>query len=67
MRALADARDRGDQITNALLEAKGATPIPPSPGPPMQGIDLYAEDPQLVDQMRQIITEQGIGAAFDGR
>lgn len=67
LQALTDARDRGDMIVNALLEAKGAAPIPPSPSPPPQEIDLFAEDPTLAEEMRRLITEQGLGAAFDGR
>lgn len=67
LRALADARDRGDRIANALLEAKGAEPIPPSPSPSIREFDPFEEDATMTEEIRKLITEQGVGAAFNGR
>lgn len=55
LRALADARDRGDRIVNTLLEAKGAEPIPPSPGPPLPDEDIFAEYQDQVEELRDQI------------
>lgn len=64
LRALADARDRGDRIVNTLLEAKGVEPIPPSPGPPLLEEDMFAEDPAAVEDARatyRSLLERGPG------
>lgn len=65
LRALAEARDRGDRIANALIEAKGGTPVPFSPSPSLQESDPFEEDQTITEEIRKLITEQGMGAAFN--
>jgi hypothetical protein len=55
------------EIANALLEAKGAEPIPPSPGPPPLQHDPFEEDASIAEEIRTLMTTQGPGVAFNGR
>lgn len=64
LRALAEARDRGDRIANTLIEAKGGTPVPFSPSPSPQS-DPFEEDATMAEEIRRLITDQGAGAAFN--
>lgn len=65
LRVLAEARDRGDRIANALIEAKGGTAIPMSstPSPPT---DPFEEDATMAEEIRRLITTQGAEAVFNG-
>lgn len=65
LRALAEARDRGDRIANTLIEAKGGAPVPFSPSPSLRESDPFEEDPTMTEEIRKLITEQGMGAAFN--
>jgi hypothetical protein len=67
LRALADARDRGDRIVNTLLEARGAEPIPPSPGPPPVDDDIFEEDQARVETIRALMREVGEQTVLMGR
>ena len=67
LRALAEARDRGDRIANTLIEAKGGTPVPFSPSPSPRSTDPFEEDASMAEEIRTLITEQGVGAAWHGR
>lgn len=70
LRDLADARDRGDQAVNQLLTVKGAYPVTvtPSPPPHEEAVeDVFSEDREAVTRMRELITVQGVEAAFHAR
>lgn len=69
--ALADARDRGDRLMNALLEAKGSQPVPLSPSSFVDHSDsddhgFFDEEEEAVERMQQNIKKNGAEVVFSG-
>ena len=66
LRALADARGRGDAFADALLSAKGGISVPFSPRPSPSSLDPFEEDATMAEEIREMIRTHGVEAAFNG-